>query len=170
MTTMLKLFAPDGAEVVATADWVPANAMLAPDGVTLTPDGALAVDFHDLRPAWDGVVTETEDGFPVYLSADGMRVREDALVLRRIDGDGAPVGAPVPFSPRRCGGPVFDEGVARRTAALLTAAENVVAHWARGDLAAAFRALDAAIAAMRNTGETGARRLSHQSIPTGDQP
>jgi hypothetical protein len=167
MTTMLKLFAPDGAEVAATADWVPANAMLAPDGVTLAPDGALALDFHDLRPAWDGVVTETEDGFPVYLTVAGVRVREDALVLRRIDGDGAPVGAPVPFSPRRCGGPVFDEAVARRTAALMTAAENVVARWARGDLAAAVRALDAAVAAMR---EPGDRHEPHQSTPTGDQP
>lgn len=170
MTRMLKLFAPDGADVVATADWVPANAMLAPDGVTLTPDGALALDFHDLRPAWDGVVTETEDGFPVYLTADGVRVREDALVLRRIDRDGVPVGAPVPFSPRRCGGPVFDEAVARRAAALLTAAETVIAHWARGDLAAAVRTLDAAIAAMRNTGEAGARHEPPQPTPTGDQP
>lgn len=170
MTRMLKLFAPDGAEVVGTADWVPANAMLTPGGVTLGPDGALVLDFHDLRPAWDGVVTETEDGFPVYLTADGAHVREDALVLRRIDGDGAPVGAPVPVSPRRCGGPVFDEAVARRTAALLTAAENVVAHWACGDLAAAVRALDAAIVAMRNVGETGARHEPPKPTPTGDQP
>jgi len=166
----LKLFAPDSAEVVATADWVPANAMLAPDGVTLTPDGALAIDFHDLRPASDGVVTETEDGFPVYLTAAGVRVREDALVLRRIDGDGARVGAPVPFSPRRRAGPIFDGAVARRTAALLTGAENVVACWARGELAAAVRALDAAIAAMRDAAEANARRLPFQSTPRGDQP
>jgi hypothetical protein len=167
---MLKLFAPDGAEVVATADWVPANAMLAPDGVTLTPDGALGLDFHDLRLAWDGVVTETEDGVLVYLTAEGERVRENALVLRRIDGDGAPVGAPVPFSPRRRGGPVFDGGVPRRAAALLTAAENVVARWARGDLAAAVSALNAAIAAMRNASEAGARHEAPQSTLTGDQP
>lgn len=162
MTTMLKLFAPDGADVVASADWVPANAMLAPDGVTLAPDGALALDFHDLRPAWDGVITETEDGFPVYLTATGVRVREDALLLRGIVTNVAPVGAPVPFSPRRCGGPVFDEAVARRTAALLTAAENVVARWARGDLATAVRALDAAIASMRNaSSHTHRKEIRH---------
>jgi hypothetical protein len=147
--TMLKLFAPDGAEVVATADWVPASAMLSPDGVRLEPDGGLALDFHDLRLAWDGVVTETEDGFPVHLTADGTRVREDRLTLRQVDGDGAPFGAAMAFTARRTG-PVFDQALAMRAAALAMAAESVLDSWEHGDLAAAVRELAESLTGLRS--------------------
>lgn len=146
--TRLKVFAPDGAEVAATADWIPANAMLSADSVTLDPDGGLALDFNDLRPAWDGVVTETEDGFTVYLTADGTRVREDRLVVRQVDGDGAPCGAALAFTARRMS-PVFDQALTMRAAALALAAESVLDSWEHGDLAAAVRRLGETLTALR---------------------
>jgi hypothetical protein len=94
-------------------------------------------------------------------------VREDALALRAVDGDGAPVGAQIAFTARRTG-LAFDQGLTARAAALATAAEGVLASWEHGDLAAAVRELAESLTALRTLIPASPPRNPHSDAGDGE--
>jgi hypothetical protein len=141
-------FTPDGARIVATCDWIPGRGRIAPGSWRIEPDGGLAVDFDGVEPCWDGVLTGTDDGWPLYLTESGLEIAERDLVLRALDDDDQPCGDPLAFTPRRTP-PVFDAALATRAADLAIAARGVLDAWQGGDLDAAVRGLAASLEGLR---------------------
>jgi hypothetical protein len=155
-------FTPDGARIVASCDWVPGRGRIAPQSWRIAPDGGLAVDFDGVEPCWDGVLTGTDDGWPLYLTESGLEIAERDLVLRALDDDGQPIGDPLAFTPRRTP-PVFDTALATRAADLAVAARGVLDAWQGGDLAAAVRDLAARLEDLRAL-------LPERRRPTAPEP
>jgi hypothetical protein len=141
-------FTARGERVVATADWVPANARIDPDSWRIEADGSLTVGFTDLTPCWDGVLTSTDNGYALFFTEKGIDVAEHELQLFALDDGGQACGEPLPFTPRRVA-PVFDPALASLAEDLAIAAQGVLDAWEGGDLADAVRGLAHSLAELR---------------------
>jgi hypothetical protein len=163
-------FTTHGERIVATSDWLPARGRIAPESWRIDPDGRLAVDFLEVEPCWDGVLTGTDDGYPLYLAQNGVDVAENELVLRALDDDDRPCGEPLAFTPRRAPS-VFDDALAARAQDLAVAAQGVLDAWRGGDLAGAVRNLAPSLEGLRALlpERQGATAQTPQSASTGDQ-
>ena len=79
---MPKAYSPNGDEIVATCDFVPANALIVMDSFARNPDGSLSFDWvGESKMCWDGQYTKHEDGKPLYVDERGMEWTADELVL-----------------------------------------------------------------------------------------
>lgn len=74
-------YAPNGKKIVASADLVPGNALIA--AVTQRSDGTIEIDWDgETRMAWDGQFTDEIDGRRIFLDEAGNEWREDQLVVK----------------------------------------------------------------------------------------
>lgn len=170
MMSMLKLSAPDGAGEVAAADWVPTYAMLALDRVTPAAGRSARPRRPRSAPRLGRRCYRDEGRFP-HQSDRRRRARARGRAGPAPDRQRRrPVGAPIDLTPCRCGGTVFDQAVAQGTAPLLTAAERVLACWARRSMAATVRALNAALRAMRMPVEARPHPRPQASPSNRDHP
>ena len=77
----MKAFAPNGKEIVATADTVPGNALVSE--FRRAPDGSLDIDHSgETKMCWDGQTTTRDDrGQRVFVDSAGNEWPEDAIHL-----------------------------------------------------------------------------------------
>lgn len=74
------LRAPNGKEIIATADMIPGNALI--QSATRGADGKIEVEYAgETKVCWDGQYTETEDGETLYVDEDGQQWKESALTF-----------------------------------------------------------------------------------------
>lgn len=87
-----KLYAPTGAGIIATSDFVPGNALFST--VILEPDGTYIPDYDgETEMCWDGQYTDELDGRPTYVDDNGEQWPESFLIF-------VPDGSPLPpFDP-----------------------------------------------------------------------
>lgn len=82
---MAKAYSPQGTEIVAASELVPAHAHLVADSFGQAPDGSLTFDYapSGSKMIWDGQYTSINgDGNRIFVDENGLLWDEDQIELR----------------------------------------------------------------------------------------
>lgn len=78
----MKAIAPNGLEIIGTADLIPGTSLILHDGFTQREDGSLEVEWHgETKVHWGGQCTKQNNGKNIYVDEHGNEWAEDQLKL-----------------------------------------------------------------------------------------